>query len=195
MLNKLFQSKTRVKILTLFFQNPKNSFHIREIARLTYLNVNGVRRELNNLENIGILFFHKEKNLKLFSLNKELTIYNDLKNIFLKTNNLEDIREEIAIDILNDSAINKNIDTAFIYGQCAKENSHVDENLNICIIETTKKDSLNRKLSKKIAKLEEKYLKEINYVIFTKKELKVKKNNAFIHKILNEKKIFIKGGF
>ena len=55
MLDKLFGSKARLKILKLFVLHPEEEFYIREIARNLKLQLNSVRRELENLEKFGLL--------------------------------------------------------------------------------------------------------------------------------------------
>jgi hypothetical protein len=55
MLGKLFGSNTRVKILKLFLSQPENKFYIRQISRDLRLQLNSVRRELDNLEQFGLL--------------------------------------------------------------------------------------------------------------------------------------------
>ena len=52
---KLFGSKTRAKLLRLFFENPEKSFYVREMTRVLDEQLNSVRRELLNLENIGVI--------------------------------------------------------------------------------------------------------------------------------------------
>ena len=52
---KLFGSKTRAKLLRLFFENPEKSFYVREMTRVIDEQINSVRRELLNLEGIGII--------------------------------------------------------------------------------------------------------------------------------------------
>jgi predicted transcriptional regulator len=64
MLNKIFTSKTRVKILTLFLMNPDTELFIREISRTIHENINAVRRELSNLEDIGLLISKNKGNMK-----------------------------------------------------------------------------------------------------------------------------------
>jgi predicted transcriptional regulator len=66
MLQKLFTSKTRVKLLTLFIMNPGREMYIREIARTTRENINSIRRELTNLEGIGLLKSERRGNLKYY---------------------------------------------------------------------------------------------------------------------------------
>lgn len=55
MLEKLFGSNARVKILKLFLLHPLDKFYIRQLSRNLKLQLNSVRRELENLENFGIL--------------------------------------------------------------------------------------------------------------------------------------------
>ena len=53
---QLFGSKTRVKILRLFLVCVEPAhYYIREICRITGEHLNSVRRELNNLENLGLI--------------------------------------------------------------------------------------------------------------------------------------------
>lgn len=55
MLGHLFGSNARVKILKQFLFNPEEKYYIRQLARKLKLQVNSVRRELENLEEFGIL--------------------------------------------------------------------------------------------------------------------------------------------
>jgi hypothetical protein len=55
MLGQLFGSNARVKILKIFLFNPEEKYYIRQLARNLKLQVNSVRRELDNLEKFGIL--------------------------------------------------------------------------------------------------------------------------------------------
>jgi hypothetical protein len=61
MLEKLFGSKTRVKILKLFFLRPEGRFYMRQMARNLKLQINSVRRELENLEGMNILVAENER--------------------------------------------------------------------------------------------------------------------------------------
>jgi len=58
MLGNLFGSNARVKILKIFLLNPENKYYIRQLARDLSLQVNSVRRELENLEKFGLLNSH-----------------------------------------------------------------------------------------------------------------------------------------
>lgn len=49
MLEYLFGSKTRLKLLRLFFSQPEQKFFVRELTRLVDTQINSVRRELGHL--------------------------------------------------------------------------------------------------------------------------------------------------
>ncbi len=62
MLNKIFGSHSRVKILKIFLSKPNEKFFIRQLARDLKLQVNSVRRELENLEEFGLLSSEFDEN-------------------------------------------------------------------------------------------------------------------------------------
>lgn len=55
MLEHFFGSKTRLKLLKIFFRSPEQSFYVRELSRLTETHLHAVRREIANLEKIGVI--------------------------------------------------------------------------------------------------------------------------------------------
>lgn len=68
-LEKLFGSKTRTKLLELFFANSTQSYYVREITRLIEEQINSVRRELLNLDSIGIIKSETFDNKVYYSVN------------------------------------------------------------------------------------------------------------------------------
>jgi predicted transcriptional regulator len=111
MLEKLFTSLTRVKLLTLFMMNPGKSFYVREIARATNENINAVRRELSNLEAIGLLKSERRGNAKYYDVNREMPLYNELTSMILKT--------EGVANVLQESLSELGVEMAFLYGSFA----------------------------------------------------------------------------
>lgn len=55
MLEHLFGSRTRARLLTLFFHHPDEKFFVRELTRRIDTQINAVRRELQNLVASGIV--------------------------------------------------------------------------------------------------------------------------------------------
>src|SRR6266568_9304689 len=88
MIEQLFGSKTRVKLLQLFYSNPNRSFYVREITRKIDEQINSVRRELANMLNIGIIKSDSSNNRLYYEVNREYTYYEPLRAIFGDSKNL-----------------------------------------------------------------------------------------------------------
>jgi DNA-binding IclR family transcriptional regulator len=84
MLEHLISSRTRVKLLKLFLLHPEREIHVREICRRTGLNINAVRRELANLEELGLLTSSSRGNARFYTVNIAFPIYQELVGIFMK---------------------------------------------------------------------------------------------------------------
>ena len=85
MVEQLFGSKTRVKLLQLFYSNPNRSFYVREITRKIDEQINSVRRELANLLSIGIIASDNTNNRLYYEVNQTYEFYEPLQAIFGKT--------------------------------------------------------------------------------------------------------------
>ena len=81
---KLFGSKTRAKLLQLFFESPEKSFYVREMTRVIDEQINSVRRELNNLEGIGVIKSETFDNKIYYSANNKHPFSRPLTEIFSK---------------------------------------------------------------------------------------------------------------
>ncbi len=91
MLNVLFGSEARVKILSLLLLHPEDSYYLRQISRDLDLQVNSVRRELNNLEKFGLISMEKIKETakskrekKYFRANRNFILFPEIKALFEK---------------------------------------------------------------------------------------------------------------
>jgi predicted transcriptional regulator len=82
MIEQLFGSKTRVKLLQLFYSNPNRAFYVREITRKIDEQINSVRRELSNLLSIGIITSDNTNNKLYYEVNQKFEYYDPLQQIF-----------------------------------------------------------------------------------------------------------------
>ena len=82
MIEQLFGSKTRVKLLQLFYTNPNRSFYVREITRKIDEQINSVRRELANLLSVGIIKSDANNNRLYYEVNQAYGYYAPLAMIF-----------------------------------------------------------------------------------------------------------------
>lgn len=82
MIDALFGSKTRVKLLHLFLNNPGKSFYVREITRLIDEQINSVRRELSNMLTVGIITSDSADNKLYYEVNQRYDYYVPFRAIF-----------------------------------------------------------------------------------------------------------------
>lgn len=82
MIDALFGSKTRVKLLHLFLNNPGKSFYVREITRLIDEQINSVRRELSNMLAVGVITSDNADNKLYYEVNQRYEYYVPFRAIF-----------------------------------------------------------------------------------------------------------------
>jgi len=177
MLEKLFTSKNRIKILKyLLFENQET--HIREISKELKISSSAVKKEIDNLIELDLI--KKQKNQLI--LNKKSNILNDLKNIFIKTDYLYYPIKE---------AINKikKIKFALIFGSFARGDYSSESDVDLMIIGDLKLSEILRLTNP----VEDKIGREINPVAWTIESLKKQKNSAFVRDIFKKGVIMIKG--
>jgi predicted nucleotidyltransferase len=183
MLERLFTSITRVNILEVFFLNPKNEYHIRDLARIVKATPIYVQKELKNLESLGLLESRKKGNMVLYKLRTKSPIAEDLKRIFLKT-------ESLGMVIMKDLDTRK-IKFAFIFGSFAKGIETQTSDVDVLIIGDVSEDDVLRS----IAKTERRIGREINFILWTEEEFleKAKKKIPLIKEISKTPVIMIVG--
>lgn len=82
MIDALFGSKTRVKLLHLFFNNPGKAFYVREITRLIDEQINSVRRELANMLEVGAITSDSADNKLYYEVNQRYEHYAPFRAMF-----------------------------------------------------------------------------------------------------------------
>ena len=185
MLKNLIGSKTRQTILKAFIDSPDTEFYTRQLASLHHISVGTLHRELTNLTTAGILKARKIGNIKLFSLNKQNPVYEEIKNIIHKTTGVVKFIKDAIPHV-------RGVKVAFIYGSFAKGDERQDSDVDMFLIGNNIDED---KLVRAISKIEKKLFKEINYTRYTESEYKreKEKKNSFISEVIKSKKIFIKG--
>ena len=84
MLEKLFISEVRVKILTLLLRDSEEKLHVREIVRRVGAEINAVRRELGRLTRLGLLKRQPVKNRLYYRVNRDFVLYPELLGLVAK---------------------------------------------------------------------------------------------------------------
>ena len=197
MLEKLFGSKTSVKILKLFLIHPLDKYYIRQLSRDLKLQLNSVRRELENLENFGILTsdlkdrdgealpkVKKEpatgQEKKYYRANPNFVLFDEIKALIVKA---QILYEKDFVSKLQ--AIGK-IKLLVLTGIFVNNpNSLVD------ILLVGKVNKI--KLVKLIKELEIELGKEINFTVFNSQEFKYRRDitDIFLYGILEGRRLIV----
>ena len=193
MIEQLFGSKTRVKLLRLFYSNPNRSFYVREITRKIDEQINSVRRELGNLLSIGIIKSDGTNNRLYYEVDQDYEFFKPLQEIFGggEAEALEGDGKVAAVVVAAKQKIDPvvaellavgNIEFALYTGQFTRDEASGIDLLVVGDVNQTK-------MAKFITALETKEKKEIRYVVMTPSEFTYRQQvkDRFISSVMASK--------
>ncbi len=183
MLERLFTSKSRVKILNLLIFNPAREFHLREISRITGVSAPYIRHEMKNLIELNLVSESRKGNLVLFKLNRKSPILGELKGILIKTGGVgETLRKGLE---------KHGILYALIYGSFASGKESESSDIDILIVGDIKEDIV----LDIIRKCEHDVGREINYILWSEREFgrRVKERHHLLADIIKKPIIMLLG--
>lgn len=85
-LEALFGSKAKARLLRFFLQNPDQEYDFSEILRRNMLKSALAKKELENLVRIKFAIRRSRKGKKYYTLNQDFNFYPELKNLIAKSN-------------------------------------------------------------------------------------------------------------
>ncbi len=170
-------TKNQSLILSVLFANPDKSFYFRELGRMLNKQPGVFQRDINKLEESGILKSSYQGTSRFFALNKSHYLYKEIKNIIVKTTGLEIILAKALKSI-------PRIQRAFIYGSFANKTFDNFSDLDLIIIGQPEQKLLDNVFKH----LEQRFNREINYLLYSTAEFqKKKKNDLFLKEVLKGK--------
>ncbi len=195
MLDNLFGSKTRVKLLNLFFDNPDSCFYVRGISRDLKENINSIRRELLNLEEMEIisavpldtldipeseLAKETQEKRKYYQVNKDYLLYNELLNLIMHSRVLADKA------LLEKLKVEKGVKLLVLSGIFV---GNPQARIDFLIMGSVDKNKIKRL----IASLEKNFDYSLRYSIMSQKEFDYRNSmtDKFLFEIMESKKIVV----
>lgn len=185
MLEELFVSRVRVKILQLFLSSQADTlFHVREIVRRVEEEINAVRRELARMEKFGMVTSEWRANRRLYRFKKDYLFYKELLSLITKTAGLGG-------NIVKSKNRLGKIKFAFISTKYAKGMAPTTEDVDLLVVGNLVLPELQSIIADEQARKET----EINYSYMDEAEFKfrVKRRDPFILKVLMQPKIMLIG--
>ena len=163
-LDYLFGSREKTRLLRFFLQNPENEYTAREIEKRNLFRNPNFKRELEQLRKIHFLTRHVRKGKIFFRLNQEFVFYPELKNLIAK-DNLHPESES-----LNKIKQIGNIKLAVISGAFI---NYQKSRADMIIVG----DNISRaRLKNLMANLEAEIGKEVDFMLMTPEEFKYRLN-------------------
>jgi DNA-binding transcriptional regulator YhcF (GntR family) len=193
MLSSLFGSNARVKLLKQFLFNPDEKYYIRQLARDLGLQVNSVRRELENLADFGLLRIETASEVaegvavektnqekKFYRVNKNFPLFEDIKALVAKSQVL--YKDDLVKNLEKLGNIKFLLLTGIFVNKFLSP-------IDILIVGRVNKD----KLVKTIKELEVNLGREVNYTLMDATEFKYRREitDVFIYEILEGDKIIV----
>lgn len=192
MLEHLFGSKTRLKILQIFFANPEKTFYVRELSRQAGRQLNAVRRELLNLKKLGIITNavgrddgKKKAGSKHYELETGCLLHQELKELLTKVQMMEErqLAEEIK----------KNAGKIKFFLLTGAFTDDLEAGTDILLVGKIKP----KNVAKIIKQFENLMNKEIRYTIMDEKEFKERREvgDKFIYNLFESKHLILVDAF
>ena len=171
MLGELITSKTRLRLLIKFFVSQANRGYLNGLATEMGESTNGIRKELNHLQEAGYLQKLKVNNKVEYKANTNHPLFETLRKVVFKHLGLEDLVEKVLERM-------GNIDQIILIGDYAKGNDSglievflIGQDLNmeyISQLEDKIEDLIGRKVSFYLAS---KFLTDKEHIVlFNSKE-------------------------
>lgn len=184
MLKDLVISKVRVKLLGIFFSNPSEIYHVRDLVRRTDEEINAVRRELAHMEKAGMLKKEPRGNRLYYWFNKSYIFYSELAKMIAKSTGLG------AEIIKNRSKIGK-LSFVMFSGKFIKRIQGNPNEVDVLVVG----EVIMPEIAALVKNEEVKIKKEINYTVMSADEFQFRKRrrDPFLLEILLGSRVMIIG--
>ena len=179
-------TKTQQRVLGLLFGNPERSYYTNEIVRFAEAGIGTVQRELQRLESVGLITSRKIGNQKHYQANRAAAIFEELHGIVIKTVGLADVLRK-AIQPLQER-----VDLAFIFGSVAQGKERITSDVDVMVIG----DASFEDVVQALYSTREALRRGVNPVVMSMSAFsrEVLQGDRFVSRIVDEPKIFLKGG-
>lgn len=180
----LFGSYRR-DVLGLLLMHPGESFHVREIARITGRPANTLYRELAALAEAGLLLRREVGNQVHYSANADCPIYGELRGILRKTTGVADVLREALAPLA------KRIKAAFVHGSVASGSECASSDVDVIVVGDVKFQELVSALAPAVETLR----REVNPKIYRPADFRTRrrKGEPFLKRVMASPKMFVIG--
>ncbi len=174
----------RVRLLRLFLENPQDRFYVREITRRIGAHIHSVRREISNLQKLGLIAAREDgvktpqTNRRYYEVRPDFLLFEELRSFILKSHTL--LQSDFARALQESGDVKYLAFTGHFVG--AK-----DMPTDMLIVGRVKREDCRRW----VRLLEQELGRLINYTLMTPEEYEHRKKmtDRFIYQVLESPKI------
>lgn len=184
-LSDFMVSKVRVKLLRMFFEDPREMYHVRELVRRTNEEINAVRRELARMEEAGMVRKEARGNRLYYWTRVDYPFFPELLNMICKTTGL-------GLAVRKNRGKLGKISFVMFSGEFARNlERKTNDQVDVLVVG----DVVLPELAALVRQEEAKRKKEINYTPMTKEEFEFRRTrrDPFILSILQGSRVMIIG--
>lgn len=185
MLVDLLFGTYRQRALAQLLLHPENSYHVRELARLTGTTAGTLHKELSRLAEVGLLQREKQGNQVRYQANRECPVFAELASLFRKTSGLVGVLAE-ALRQLHPAP-----ELALVFGSLARGDENARSDVDLLLIADCSFADAIKALHPAQAILQ----REINPVLYPPAEFarRIEAKEGLVQNILANPKLFVIG--
>jgi predicted nucleotidyltransferase len=185
MLDILFGSKLRAKVLGWLFMHPDERYFVRQLTSILKEDSTNVSRELAKLASSGILDSKKEGRQKYYQVDQSCPVFAELRGLVLKTVGLVDILRSALIHL------SEKILVAFVHGSFVRGTVTSDSDVDMVVVG----DASFGEIVAALHTVQERLQREVNPVVYSAQEFREKllQGHHFLTEIRDAPKVFLIG--
>lgn len=176
---------TRQRVLAQLLLNPDESFHQRELARLTGSHAGTLGRELDKLTDTGLLLRREQGNQVRYQANAQCPLFPELATMLRKTHGIVPALREAL------TPLGTMIRVALVFGSMARGTQSAGSDIDLLVLG----DVGFAELVQALYPLQQTLQREINPVLYTPTEFRrrARAGEAFVRQLLENPNVFLTG--
>jgi predicted nucleotidyltransferase len=184
-LSSLLFKDYRRRVLSLLLLHSEESYHVREIARLTGTVAGTLHKELAKLADAGVLLKKASGNQVRYKANPDCPIIEELTSILRKTSGIVDVLADALLPLA------EKISVAFVFGSMASGKETASSDVDVLIVG----DASFSEVVSALYSAQDVLQREINPKIFNREEwIQMREqNDAFVKEVLSKPRLIIMG--
>ena len=185
MIERLFGSKLRARLLGWLMTHPQERYFVRQLTAILHEDSTNVSRELARLASMGLLTCQQEGRQKYYQANRRCSVFEEMRGLAVKTIGLGDVLRAALEPIAG------RIRVAFLFGSFAKRQDTSDSDVDLLVVGEVDSAEMAKALRQARARLS----REINVTVYPPREFsaKAKTGHHFITQVLKGDKIYLVG--